>query len=387
MAKAFVLTENHRLILRHLLREGKLSRKRLATLMHLTPAAITRLTADLIKHHYIVEKNILMKAKSVGRKEILLSLHDNLGYAMTMDWQIDEVIIAISSIQGKVLQKSALVIGNQPMMTFLGHLVQQVESMRVHLKISERKILGVGVSLGASFMHDAEELHDILQMLIPYPLLIERHALAFAEAHLLYTDGQAMEDLLLFSWSNSLSSTLVMGGKIYQGSHRQAGNIEHLPVGDQGRLCGCGRKDCLQTYLDFGVILEQIRQQFVLDNLPHLRAFLGDNPLTLTELHRYLFYIDKEATPMDPPLEALLRECAGYMARAFLVATRILDPQVILCYGTFFAHDLIYRLVVEQLLVLDPHYPVHHLQRSWLHYQRATVAGLALVVSRVLLEE
>ncbi len=51
-----------------------------------------------------------------------------------------------------------------------------------------------------------------------------------------------------FHVGDGLSSHMVVGGKLYEGSGFRAGELGHVVQEPNGALCGCGRRGCLEAY-------------------------------------------------------------------------------------------------------------------------------------------
>ena len=97
--------QNRAAVLLRLHRHGGLSRKRLASMLGLTPAAVTKIAAELIEEGLVFEDGPLAST-GVGRREILLRLNPNafcsLGVSIGLGIAVDEC-----SIEGLLEPQSA----------------------------------------------------------------------------------------------------------------------------------------------------------------------------------------------------------------------------------------------------------------------------------------
>ena len=57
------------------------------------------------------------------------------------------------------------------------------------------------------------------------------------------------DDLGYLSIGTGLAAGFVLGGVLRRGAHGASGEIGHLPVDPDGRLCSCGQRGCLETVL------------------------------------------------------------------------------------------------------------------------------------------
>ncbi|WP_448522855.1 ROK family protein [Pseudothermotoga sp.] len=68
------------------------------------------------------------------------------------------------------------------------------------------------------------------------------NAAAYAEAWI-----RGSKNLAYVTVSTGIGMGLVLEGKVYRGSHYAAGEIGHTIVEEEGPLCSCGRRGCLQA--------------------------------------------------------------------------------------------------------------------------------------------
>lgn len=57
-----------------------------------------------------------------------------------------------------------------------------------------------------------------------------------------------MNDFVVITLGTGLGSGIYCGGRLLYGYTSQAGEVGHIIVKENGRLCGCGRRGCLEKY-------------------------------------------------------------------------------------------------------------------------------------------
>ena len=65
---------------------------------------------------------------------------------------------------------------------------------------------------------------------------------------MVYGGAKGMKDFLVVTLGTGLGSGFVANGKLIYGHDGFAGELGHVVVNKTGRICGCGRKGCLETY-------------------------------------------------------------------------------------------------------------------------------------------
>ena len=89
----------------------------------------------------------------------------------------------------------------------------------------------------------------LLQEHYKLPAAVTNDANAAAIGEMIYGGAKETKDFILFTLGTGLGSGVVVNGELVYGYDGFAGEIGHVRVKDNGRLCGCGRRGCLETYV------------------------------------------------------------------------------------------------------------------------------------------
>ena len=106
-----------------------------------------------------------------------------------------------------------------------------------------------GVSVFSPNLHltdgrtPARDLQD--RMGISCTLIQETHALSLAER--MYYSSESLNDFVMLDISTGLGVGVFTGGRLLEGHSGLAGELGHLTIDPNGRLCGCGNRGCLET--------------------------------------------------------------------------------------------------------------------------------------------
>ncbi len=79
-------------------------------------------------------------------------------------------------------------------------------------------------------------------------MALTNDANAAAMGEMIYGAAKGMKDFIVITLGTGLGSGIVVDGKVVYGHDGFAGEVGHTIYDPQGRLCGCGRKGCLETY-------------------------------------------------------------------------------------------------------------------------------------------
>ncbi|MEG1635416.1 MAG: ROK family protein [Rikenellaceae bacterium] len=83
------------------------------------------------------------------------------------------------------------------------------------------------------------------------PVIITNDANAAAIGEMVYGGAKGMKDFIVVTLGTGLGSGFVANGQLVYGHDSFAGELGHVIVNRtvSGRMCGCGRKGCLETYV------------------------------------------------------------------------------------------------------------------------------------------
>ena len=81
---------------------------------------------------------------------------------------------------------------------------------------------------------------------IPTALTNDANAAAIGE--MTYGAARGMKDFIMITLGTGVGSGIVINGQVVYGHDGFAGELGHVIVRRDGRICGCGRKGCLETY-------------------------------------------------------------------------------------------------------------------------------------------
>ena len=84
------------------------------------------------------------------------------------------------------------------------------------------------------------------QCVLPVKLTNDANAAAIGE--MTYGAARGMKNFIMITLGTGVGSGIVINGQVVYGHDGFAGELGHVIVERDGRLCGCGRKGCLETY-------------------------------------------------------------------------------------------------------------------------------------------
>ncbi len=167
------------------------------------------------------------------------------------------------------------------------------------------------------------------------PVAFQNDANAAALGEFWVGAGKDVDSFMLFTLGTGIGGGIVVDGKVLEGAHSHGGEIGHLRIElpDRGRLCGCGRRGCLEAYASATAVLARTREEVPAYRGPtRLRGLLAQKGEGLEAKD-----IFAAATDGDPVARKIVEDSAYYLALGACAIMATVDPQMIAFGGGMIA--------------------------------------------------
>jgi predicted NBD/HSP70 family sugar kinase len=234
---------------------------------------MTQLIRQLLGDGLVVE---LDQAPSQGgRPARMIGVVSNAGSAIGVKVASDHLAFVEVAIDGTVLRSDS-----QPFdasaSTTLGDLTAGLAGFID--RGSSQRLLGIGVGIPGSVDSQASGVVDSAQLgwtqmpigatlrrALGHPVLIENNVNALSMAERLYGIGRDHDDFLVVTIGTGVGAGIVIGGSVMRGAAGGAGEIGHTPVVEDGPLCSCGNRGCLEAVVGEAALVRIARERGVID--------------------------------------------------------------------------------------------------------------------------
>lgn len=115
-------------------------------------------------------------------------------------------------------------------------------------------------------------LADMFSQALGIPVKMTNDANAAALGEMIYGVARGMKNFIVITLGTGVGSGIVIDGRLVYGSDGFAGELGHVTMvrGKEGRLCGCGRRGCLETYCSATGVARTARQMLAESDRPSL---------------------------------------------------------------------------------------------------------------------
>jgi glucokinase len=159
---------------------------------------------------------------------------------------------------------------------------------------------------------------------------VDNDANAGALGEFRFGAGRGAESVLYLTISTGIGGGVVCGGRVHRGKDSMAGELGHIPVSDVGALCSCGGRGCLETVCSGTAIGLRGRglARRKPEVMPRTIELASGDPEQITAEAVF-----RAAGEGERGALFIVREAARALAKALLIAIRILNPDMIVLGG------------------------------------------------------
>lgn len=157
-------------------------------------------------------------------------------------------------------------------------------------------------------------------------ILMTNDANAAAIGEMVYGGAKGMKDFIVVTLGTGLGSGFVANGELILGDDSFAGELGHVIVNKTGRMCGCGRKGCLETYVSATGIKRTIFKLLADDTTPNELRDISYNNLTAE-------MITKAALAGNPIAIEAYEYTGMLLGQALADVVTITSPEAIFLFG------------------------------------------------------
>lgn len=176
---------------------------------------------------------------------------------------------------------------------------------------------------------------------IPTALTNDANAAAIGE--MTYGAARGLRDFIMITLGTGVGSGIVVNGQLVYGHDGFAGELGHVIVERDGRICGCGRKGCLETYCSATGVARTAREFLVARSEPSLLREIPAEEIVSKDVYDAAIKGDKLALEIFEYTGTILgRALADFVAFS--------SPEAIVLFGGLAkAGDLIMKPIQKAL--------------------------------------
>ena len=249
-------------------------------------------------------------------------------YALGIDIGGTNTVVGLVNKEGKVLGTDSVKTQSFPV---LEEYVKTVSKLAKDLiaknNVSVNDIVGLGIGApnanyytgniemapNLPWKQDKVPLAKMFREELNIPVTITNDANAAALGEKMYGVAKDMDNFIMITLGTGVGSGIVINGQLVYGHDGFAGELGHVIIERNGRLCGCGRRGCLETYCSATGIVRTAKER----NTPFL-----------TSKDIYDAAVKGDETAID-----IFKETGTRLGRAFADMVVFSSPEAFVLFG------------------------------------------------------
>lgn len=233
-------------------------------------ATISIILATLEQNGLII-RTLRPRTGRSGRPSSLISINEASGVLAGVGIDVDIIQVILCSYAGTNLAE-ATIAGNPNMEAAVSSVTATIQSLLEQTNTPLPMLTAVGVGIaglvgldGRLALAPALDWHDAdlggqLSNALEVPVYLENDIKAAAIAENLFGSATQESDFIYLSGHSGIGGGFYLGSSLYRGPRGMAGEVGHMKLVPDGRLCTCGGHGCFETYVSERAIFNSLSE-------------------------------------------------------------------------------------------------------------------------------
>lgn len=298
---------------------------------------VTKAINDLITEGMVMEQGYAQS--SGGRRPLMYSIKRDARYILVAGMDQLSVRMGLFDLHNQPACKIKTVelrLLDNP--DALHALIRLLNSYIDKSGISKDKIAGAGIGMpgfinikdGINYTYlpsHGKNLRIVIGEAIGLPVYIDNDSSLIALAEQRFGAAKSQKDVMVINLGWGIGLGMIINGKLFRGHDGFAGELSHIPLSDDGPLCTCGKRGCLEVEASMLAVAEKAMAGIREGKVSSLK-YISDDPSRLPG-----DAIMDAANEGDHFAIDLLTEAGYNIGKALAILTHIMNPQTIVLSG------------------------------------------------------
>ncbi|HEY9497808.1 MAG TPA: ROK family transcriptional regulator [Terrimesophilobacter sp.] len=251
-------------------KHGGLTQVELAGITGLSPATVSNIVKELSAGGVLHTSPTTQS----GRRAQYVTLAHALGLVVGVHFSTRHMRIALADVAHTIVAEHHLPLAKDHRAdNELDRTTLLIADMLDSLQASMSEILAVGVALPAPVDRktgttarsgilrgwDGIPVAEVLERRIRRPVFLDNAANLAALAELRMGAARGKQDAVFIDVGDGIGAGLVINGQIFRGHNGSAGEFGHTTIVENGPLCRCGNRGCLEAIAGGYAILDGLK--------------------------------------------------------------------------------------------------------------------------------
>ncbi|MDP3642838.1 MAG: ROK family protein [Bacteroidota bacterium] len=316
---------------------GTISAPELKKLLKISLPTCIGLMNNLISSGFV--KNIGIGESSGGRKPVLYGLPENRFYVISCDFGRFSASMAILDCYNRFVTPIIEIDTHIDDPQLVDKLYNTAKKLMADYQVSDDRIYGLGVDMpglvdskiGINYTIKDKRRQNIgrdLRQRFNKLVYIDNDARMHAHGEFHFGAAKNYKDAIIIHWSWGIGLGIFINGLLFSGNNGFGGEFSHIPMVENGELCICGKRGCLETIASSNTVMRLVRQGFAHNEISSLINRFSGQPEKVTPEE-----VINSARQGDEFCISILNEVGKAMGKGLSYIIQLLNPEVIVLSG------------------------------------------------------
>ncbi len=379
------LTRKKRIV-SHMSSKDEITINDISETLNISIPKASELINDLAEGGFIKETS--KRSVGQGRKASFYALRADSHYFLGIEIKKYKINIGLMGFDKVIVQsKTDIPFLYKEASESLTEVVQIINTFLDEIKVERNKIAGLGLSIAGrinvktgkilTIYHFGDApVKDVLETELGIPVYLDNDSRTIAYGEFHFGKRVLEKEVLILNLDYGIALGIFVNGKPVYGASGYAGELGHIPLFDNEKICFCGKKGCLETEASGKALIERLTDQMN----------KGSNSILQPVLERKGFLeledIISAVTRGDSLTLQTISSIAEKLGRGLAVTINIFNPELIIISGIMSAAGDSLLLPVKNSIIMHSLTLVNNDTSIVLSdlYNRAGLLGCCLLV-------
>jgi predicted NBD/HSP70 family sugar kinase len=324
------------MIVKRLYFDKAMSCAELSELFDKSIPSIAKAINELIKEGFVIEQGYA--PSSGGRRPLMYAINANAMFiiAVAMD-QLSARIQLVDLHNNPVADMAAVELKLHNNENALPELINRLNDYVERSGIPKNKIAGIGIGM-PGFINATEginytyldaggvSLSEYITKATSINTYIDNDSSLIALAEQKFGIARSQQEVMVINLGWGIGLGMIIDGKIFRGYNGFAGELSHIPLSEDGALCTCGKRGCLEAEASMLVVAQKAEEGIKQGRVTSLKPHNGQSKLMGDSL--------MDAANQGDQFALELLSDSGYkIGKALAILIHIMNPAKIVLSG------------------------------------------------------
>ncbi|HEX5024499.1 MAG TPA: ROK family protein [Agriterribacter sp.] len=227
----------------------------------------TKILNELVEDGFVIETG--HAPSSGGRRPQMYSLKPDIMYTVSVAMDQFVTRLVVMDMQNQYVGEVAsfeLSLANTP--DALCVVSDKINEVIGKSGVERNKILGIGISMPGfidakegvnySFLENpGSSLTSFVESKTGIPVFIDNDSSMIALAELKFGAGRDKNNVMVVNVGWGIGLGMILNRHLFRGDDGFAGELSHIPLFQNGKLCSCGKSGCLETEASLTAVIDK----------------------------------------------------------------------------------------------------------------------------------